>query len=284
MTASQAEKLSALVSEVSLQLSELASISKQLAQQDDAVERLKDYSNIVQRISLSIEQSEYSGLFDLISILQDGLTTLIEQNKKLSHDELYVLTKLPDKLLDYISYPTSKLPGLVLLRLFKHQGWIRPISGEEEQILTEFMLPVEEGNEVPMDVADEVEHMGLDFEPDSDQSSISLEPISLSDFVSQEEEPAEAMLELDMPDADLLADSDHQEMELEVDDYDDPSSDNLLVDLGADESIKDDEALLVDLDAQQNSQSEESEIDSVEFEAFETPESISEDFDVEIDV
>ena len=183
MKASQVEELSALASEVSLQLSELISISKELAKQENAFDRLKDYKEVIQRISLLIEQSEYSGLFDLTSILQDGLTVLIEQNRNPSRDELYFLSKLPEKLLDYISYPTSKLPCMVLLRLFKHQGWIRPISDEEEKILTEFMLPDEEAADDALEVADEVENMGLDFESSEDPVSTDLDPVSLGDFI-----------------------------------------------------------------------------------------------------
>lgn len=286
MTASQAEKLSALVSEVSLLLSELASISKLLAKQDNVITRLKDYRDVIQRISMAIEQSEYSGLFDLISILHDGLTALIEQNRNPSRDELYFLIKLPDKLLDYVSFPTSKLPGLVLLRLFKHKGWIRPISAEEDQILTEFMLPAEEGMDDLLDVAGQVEHMGLDFESSGDQSSTSSESLSLSDFISLEDGADEALAEQDDASANLPANvnSDDQELRDEFNQNDDSSSEDLLLDLGVDDAAESTDSLLIGLDDQQRLESEDRRLLSIASEDFKIPEFIDQDLDEEIDI
>ena len=284
MTASQAEKLSALVSEVSLQLAELNSISKQLAKkQDNAVLLLKDYRDVIRRISITIEQTEYSGLFDLAAILQDGLTTLIDQNRTPSHDELYFLIKLPDKLLDYISYPTSKLPGMVLLRLFKHQGWIRPISDEEEQILTEFMLPQEDAEDDLPEVADNVEHMGLDFESSESHASTSTEPVSLSDFIPQEDDTDKLLDKPELSDLDLPDNNDDGELLVEFS-YDDVHSDGMLVDLDDNDITAGDESLLVDLDAPQNLQLEDDNIISIELDELDDTGLIIDDLDESADI
>ncbi|MFW2371812.1 MAG: hybrid sensor histidine kinase/response regulator [Gammaproteobacteria bacterium] len=286
MTASQAEKLSALVSEVSLQLSELASISRQLANHDAVAERLNKYRNIIQQISITIEQSEYSGLFDLVAILQEGVTALIEQNRNPNRDELYFLTKLPEKLLDYISYPTSKLPGLVLLRLFKHQGWIRPISIDEEHILTEFMLPTEnKADDGASEVAAELEaeHLGLDFETNRDQVSAGSETVSLSDFVPQDDESSDDLSVQELTSDGALDNIEDRESLVEFNNNDE-SSESLLVDLGVDEPTESDDGLLVDLDTEPDIQSEHDGLMSFELEDFETPESFNEDLDVEVDI
>ena len=284
MTASQAEKLSALVSEVSLQLAELTSISKQLAnKQENAVELLNNYRDVIRRISITIEQTEYSGLFDLAAILQDGLTSLIEQNRTPSHDELYFLIKLPDKLLDYISYPTSKLPGMVLLRLFKHQGWIRPISDEEEQILTEFMLPQEDAEDDLLEVTDNVEHVGLDLESSRSHASTGTESVSLSDFIPQEDDPDKLPDKPELSDLDLHDNNDAEELLVEFS-YDDVSSDGMLVDLDDNNITVGDESLLVDLDAPKNLQLDDENIISIELDELDDTGLIINDLDEPVEI
>lgn len=128
--------------ELSVSLDDLNEISSQFCANDlDHRIILKEYKIRLKRISETLAAAEYTGLWDLISIFIEGVEALVESGRELNNDECRFLLNFPNLMVEYLSLPTSKIPGKLLIRFFKNPNWVRPISESEENILTDLIYP-----------------------------------------------------------------------------------------------------------------------------------------------
>lgn len=122
--------------EITRELEDLNEISSQFCANDlDHRIILKAYRVRLQHINETLAATEYTGLWDLITIFIEGVEALVNSGRELSNDECRFLLKFPNLLVEYFSLPLSKLPGKLLVRFFKNPEWVRPISDTEEDVI-----------------------------------------------------------------------------------------------------------------------------------------------------
>lgn len=128
--------------ELSTSLDDLNEISSQLCANDlDHRIILKAYRVRLKQISETLAAAEYTGLWDLISIFIEGVEALVDSGRELNNDECRFLLNFPNLMVEYLSLPSSKIPGKLLIRFFKNPNWVRPLSESEENILDDLIYP-----------------------------------------------------------------------------------------------------------------------------------------------
>jgi len=92
------------------------------------------YRKQIKIICNAVDGSIYTGLLDLVLILDEGLEVLLYSDHQPSLEHIDFLQGFPDLLLDYLNLPTSKIPVIILVKYFKNAQWVRPLKNDEYDI------------------------------------------------------------------------------------------------------------------------------------------------------
>jgi len=101
---------------------------------------LNQYEEQLQNIHDSLITSDHAGLLRLSVILFEGLQMLINANRNLTENECRFLKKIPEIFSEYVFIPSSKISDAHLLSHFKNPQWIRPVTREEENEITQLLV------------------------------------------------------------------------------------------------------------------------------------------------
>jgi len=101
---------------------------------------LNQYEEQLQNIYNSLITSDHAGLLRLSVILSEGLQMLINANRNLTENECSFLKKIPEIFSEYVFIPSSKISDAHLLSHFKSPLWIRPVTREEENEITQLLV------------------------------------------------------------------------------------------------------------------------------------------------
>jgi chemotaxis protein histidine kinase CheA len=88
----------------------------------------------VKIICNAVDESIYTGLLDLVIVLDEGLDILLHSSHQPTSEQIDFLQGFPDLLLDYLNLPTSKIPVTILVKYFKNSQWVRPLTHDEYDI------------------------------------------------------------------------------------------------------------------------------------------------------
>jgi len=157
MTVLQQERVIALSSDVTDAINKLSEISFDLKScEDNSNSLVCQYKKQLELICASIDQSIYIGLVDLMLIYGEGLDVLIKLDRQLSEDEIEFLHGFPEHFLNYLDFPASKIPAIVLVKYFKNPNWVRPVSQDEYQLQMSYIAQYKTGEENNMILLDDI--------------------------------------------------------------------------------------------------------------------------------
>jgi len=157
MTVLQQERVIALSSDVTDAINKLSEISFDLKScEDNSNSHVCQYKKQLELICASIDQSIYIGLVDLMLIYGEGLDVLIKLDRQLSENEIEFLHEFPEHFLNYLDFPASKIPAIVLVKYFKNPNWVRPVSQDEYQLQMSYIAQYKAGDENNMILLDDI--------------------------------------------------------------------------------------------------------------------------------
>ena len=154
MTVMQQEQFSELSTDVVQSISKLSEIVLALRTNNDrCASLLGEYKQQLNDICGVVDSGDYAGFNDLVQIYNEGLEQLIMENRALSEPELEFIDKFPHLLSEYLNFPSSKITASILVRHFKNDDWLKPITDDQYEKFMAYLLDeeVDATNEMQVD-------------------------------------------------------------------------------------------------------------------------------------
>ena len=231
MTVMHQEHFTELSVDIVQAISNLSDIAVMMKSTETShVDLVLDYKQQLDTICDIVEQGDYKGFFDLMAIYSDGLDTLSEQARQLSHAEVAFIEKFPHLLSEYLNFPSSKITASILVRHFKDEAWLRPVTDEEYDMLMAYILDDERDEASDQQVDEELDVIKLSDK----QSDVDEEALDINDLLSINNNDEESDL-LDINSEIDLNDFIETSEELALDEQ----TDNSVVDNSLSDSIAD---------------------------------------------